>query len=268
MRLKGIPLVSLLAVLAVPLVASAQQPGRVPRIGYLHGLSASFPTAAAARESFLQGLRDLGYVEGRNILIEYRWAEGQLDRFPGLAEELVRLKVDVIVATSNPAVIALKQATRAIPIVMTVVGDPVGTGLVASLAKPGGNVTGLSNLAEGLMAKWLELLKEAVPRLARVAVLAAPATPAHGVFWREIQGAAQTLGVTPQLREVRGPDEIDRAFTALTKERAGGIIVLPHPVTVGHKQQILDLAAKNRLPGMYPWKDFVEAGGSWRTRRT
>jgi putative ABC transport system substrate-binding protein len=184
-----------LMLLTPPAAGEAQPAGKVYRIGYL-----GYPTRSVEAkhlEVFEQRLRELGYVEGQNVVIEYRWAEGKPDRLPELAADLVRLRVDVIAAAGNPSIIALKGATQTIPIVMVVVGDPVGMGFVRSLDRPGGNVTGLSNLAEGLSAKWLELLKAAAPTLTRVAVLRVPDTPAHAAFSREIQMAAQRLGATP-----------------------------------------------------------------------
>ena len=213
------------------------------------------------REPFLQGLRELGYIEGKNIVIEARSAEGNFDRLPDLAAELVRLRVDVIVASSNPAIIALKQATQTIPIVMTVVGDPVGAGFVASLARPGGNVTGLSNIAEELSGKRLELLKEINPKITRVAVFRNPTIPTHAVLWKETQDAATALGIKLLPLDIRGPDDFESAFGAMVKERAEAFIVLPEPITLTHRQQIVDLAAKKRLPGMYPFGDFTDAGG-------
>ena len=222
-----------LGLLAVPLVGEGQPAGKVYRIGYL-----GYPTRSAESkhlEVFQQRLRELGYVEGQNLVIEYRWAEGKPDRLAELAADLVRLRVDVLAAVGNPSIVALKRATQTIPIVMVVAGDPVGAGLVRSLGRPGGNVTGLSNLAEGLSAKWLELLKEAAPTLTRVAVLLVPDTPAHAVFSKEIQVAAQRLGATPQFLEVRDLGEIQRAFDALTKGRSDALIVLPHPMTFAHR---------------------------------
>src|SRR5215813_12085237 len=195
-----------LMLLALCIPAGAQQLKKVPRIGYLSPFTPS--ANAALLEAFRQGLRELGYVEGQNISIDYRWAEGTPDRFPALAAELISLSVDVIVTQSNAAVAALQQATRTIPIVVVAMGDPVGSGFVASLARPGGNITGLSNLAEQLAGKWLELLKEAVPKLSRVAVLAVSQTTAHRSFWAEIQAAAQTLKVTPQRVEIAVPEKI------------------------------------------------------------
>jgi putative ABC transport system substrate-binding protein len=251
-------------VLAVTLLAlhaagEAQPGGRVYRIGYLG--PATRAVEAKHLEVFERRLRELGYIAGQNVIIEYRFAEGKADRLPELAAELVQLKVDVIAAAGNPSIVALKRATATIPIVMVVAGDPVGTGLVSSLDRPGGNVTGLSNLAEGLSAKWLELLKEAAPTVTRVAVLRVPDTPAHAAFSKEIQSAAQRVRLSPEFMEVRDLQEIERAFDTITKTRADALIVLPHPVTFGHQRRIVDLAAKHRLPAMYPWAEFAEAGG-------
>jgi putative ABC transport system substrate-binding protein len=247
------------AILAAPLAADAQPPPKIPRIGYLGAFTAS--AGAPFLESFRQGLRELGYVEGQNISIDYRWAEGRPDRFPALAGELIQLRVDVIVTYSNSAVSALQQATRTIPIVVATMGDPVGSGFVASLARPGGNITGFSVLTEEVAGKWVELLKEAVPKVSRVAVLAVSPTPAQRTMWTEIQVAAQALKVSPQRQEVAGPDEIEHAFASFVKGRAQGPIVLPHAVTTGHRTQIVGLAAKNQLPGIYPFSLFVKAGG-------
>src|SRR6266478_637712 len=254
-------IVVLLVGLTLPSVglAEAQQPKKVPRIGYLGPFAPS--ASAALLEAFRQGLSELGYVEGRNIFIDYRWAEGTPDRFPALAAELISLRVDVIVTQSNPAVEALQQATRTIPIVVVAMGDPVGSGFVDSIARPGGNITGFSNLAEQLAGKWLELLKEAVPKVSRLAVLAVSQTTAHRTFWAEIQSAAQALKVTPQRIEVAGPDEIEDAFASLIKGRPQGLIVLPHAVTFDRRTQIVALAAKHRLPGMFSASLYVEAGG-------
>ena len=252
--------VALALILLAPLAAGDAQPARkVYRIGYLGYATRSVESKHL--EVFEHRLRELGYVPGQNVVIEYRWAEGKPDRLAELAADLVRLRVDVIAAAGNQPIMAAKGATQTIPIVMVVAGDPVGMGYVRSLDRPGGNVTGLSNLAEGLSAKWLELLKEAAPTLTRVAVLLVPDTPAHAAFSKEIQVAAQRLGATPQFLEVRDLEEIQRAFDTLTKGRADALIVFPHPVTFAHRQRIVDIAARNRLPGMYPWAEFAEAGG-------
>jgi putative ABC transport system substrate-binding protein len=248
-----------LGALAAPLASDAQPPAKIWRIGYLGPVSAS--AGAGLLESFRQGLRDLGYVEGQNILIEYRWAEGRPDRFPALAAELTQLRVDAIVTYNNPGVAALQQATRTIPIVVANMGDPVGSGFVASLARPGGNITGFTGLSEELSRKWVELIREAVPKVARVAVLTVSQTPAADTQWREIERAAKTLKATPQRHQIAGPDEIKQAFASLIKSRAQGLIVLPHAVTNARRTQIVSLAAEHRLPGMYPDSQYVEAGG-------
>jgi putative tryptophan/tyrosine transport system substrate-binding protein len=245
--------------LTLCLLSEAQQPTKVPRIGYLS--NADPATDSARAEGLRVALREFGYIEGQNIAIEYRSAEEKFDRLPELAAELVRLKVDVIVASSNAAIIALKQATQSIPIVMTIVGDPVGAGFVASLARPGGNITGLSNIAEQLSGKRLELLKEIKPKITRVAVFRNPTLPTHAVLWKETQDAATAFGVKLLPLDIRGSDEIDNVFGAMVRERAEAFIVLPEPITLSKRQQIVDLAAKNRLPGMYPFGDFTDAGG-------
>ena len=252
-------LIASIAVTVAPFAALAQPPVKIWRIGYLGPVSPS--TGARLLESFRQGLRELGYVEGQNILIDYRWADGRPDRFPALAAELTQLRVDAIVTYNNPAVAALQQATRTIPIVAANMGDPVGSGFVASLARPGGNITGFSGLSEELSRKWVELLREAVPKVSRIAVLTVSQTPAAQTQWREIQRAAQASNATPQRHEVAGPDEIEHAFARLIKGRAQGLIVLPHAVTNARRNQIVSLAAEQRLPGMYPDRQYVEAGG-------
>jgi len=248
-----------LAILAAPLSADAQAAGKVARIGLLlPGRAEPSP----AREAFRQGLRELGYVEGQNLAIEYRWAEGRLDRLPELAAELVRLKVDAIVTVSTPAIQAAKQATSTIPIIMASSGDPVGTGLVASLARPGGNVTGLSLLAAELSGKRLELLRESAPKLSRVAVLWNSASQAMAYSFREAQVAARTLGLAFHSWEVRGdPDDFERAFSGITRDRPDGLMVTLDPFTILHRRRIVELAAKYRLPAIYELREFVDAGG-------
>jgi putative ABC transport system substrate-binding protein len=248
-----------LGALGAPLASEAQPAAKIARIGYLGPVSPS--AGARLLESFRQGLRELGYVEGQNILIDYRWADGRPDRFPALAAELTQLRVDAIVTYNNPAVAALQQATRTIPIIVANMGDPVGSGFVSSLARPGGNITGFSGLSEELSRKWVELLREAVPRVSRIAVLTVSQTPAADTQWREIQGAAQASKATPQRHEIPGPDEIGHVFASLVKGRAQGLIVLPHAVTNARRTQIVTLAAEHRLPGMYPDSQYVEAGG-------
>jgi putative ABC transport system substrate-binding protein len=250
-----------LGTLTAPLAVEAQLPGKVPRIGYVADNPAAQPHL---REAFLQGLRDLGYVEGRNVVIEYRDAEGKRERLPALAAELVALKVDVIVAPNTPAALAAKQATRTLPIVFAFAADPVTSGLVTSLARPGGNVTGLSILAPELVSKCLELLKQAVPGVSRVAVLWTPGALGERTekdMLKEAEGAARALGVQLQFLEARGPEDFDRAFSARTGARAGALTVLPSNVFISERRRLVDLAAKNRLPAVYPWREFADAGG-------
>lgn len=252
-------LFAIVAVLGVRAIAQAQQPKKVPVIGYLSVLS---PSSDSARiEAFRQGLRELGYVEGQSIIIEPRYAEGKLNRLPDLAGELVRLKVDVIVAGGSTAIQAVKNATKLIPIVMAHGSDPVALGYVVSLARPGGNITGLTHLAPELGGKRLELLKEIVARLSRVAVLTDPGTGGHGPQMRELEVAAPALGLQIQAVEVREPKELESAFSAMTVWRAGAFIGLQQPTLDRLRQRIVDLAAKNRLPAMYPNDQYVETGG-------
>jgi len=246
-------------VFATPRAAGAQQLSKVPRIGLL---GTDSPAGAANRlEDFRQGLRDLGYVEGQNIAIEYRWAEGRVERVPDLAAQLVGLKVDVIVATSSPMALAAKKATRTIPIVFVTAADPVASGLVAGIARPGGNVTGVSLLAPEIVARQLQLLKEAVPTVSRVAVLSNPGNSYTTLLVKEIEAAARSLGVRVEIVEVRGVDAFDSAFSAVTKARPGALFVLFDPMFFAHRKRIAEIANKNRLPAMYPHKEYAEAGG-------
>jgi putative ABC transport system substrate-binding protein len=237
----------------------AQQPAKIPRIGYLSVLS---PSSDSARlEAFRQGLRELGYVEGKNIAIEPRYVDGKLNRLPDLAGEIVSLNVDVIVAGGSTAIRATKNATKVIPIVMAHGSDPVELGYVASLARPGGNITGLTHLAPELGGKRLELLKDTVAKLSRVAVLTDPGTGGHGPQIKELEVAALALGLHLQLVEVRAPKELESAFSAMAKSRADAFIGLQQPTLDRLRQRIVDLAAKNRLPAMYPNSEYVETGG-------
>jgi putative tryptophan/tyrosine transport system substrate-binding protein len=238
--------------------ANAQQPGKVPRIGFLHAASAA--TISARVEAFRQGLRELGYVEGRNIIIEYRYAEEKRDRLPALAVELVRLKVDVMVTGAAVATRPAKEATVTIPIVMAAVGDPVGSGFVASLARPGGNITGLSTLSPELNGKRVELLKEIVPKLSRMAVLGNSTNPGHAQMVKETELAAGVFGLKPQYLEARDPKDIETAFREASKARAGAVLVLPSAVN-SHRPQIIQLAIKNRFPVIYYAPEWVEDGG-------
>jgi putative ABC transport system substrate-binding protein len=251
----------LLGGLFSPSAAEAQQAAKA-RIGIL-----TINSAAAAphlTEAFLQGLRDLGYVEGRTVAIEYRDAGGKVDRLPALAAELVALKVDVIMAGSTPLALAAKQATRTIPIVFIGSGDPVADGLVTSLARPGGNVTGLSSLTPERVGKCLELLTQAVPGVSRVAVLWQPGGQGEGTekdILKEADVAARALGVRLQFVEARGPEDFDRAFSDMTAGRAGALTVLVSPMFFGERRRLVDLAAKTRLPTVFPWREYVDAGG-------
>jgi putative ABC transport system substrate-binding protein len=250
--------------LTAPLAAEAEQAAKVPRIGWLSLNRVASPSPHLT-EAFRQGLRDLGYVEGRNVVIEYRDAEGKLERLPALAAELVALQVDVIVAGGGtPTALAAKQATKTIPIVFASAGDPVGSGLVTSLARPSGNVTGLSNLAPELVGKRLEQLTQAVPGVSRVAALWQPGGLGERTdkdVLKEAEAAARTLAVRLQLVEARGPADFDRAFSDMTKARAGALTVLPSLMFSSERRRLVDLAAKTRLPAVYPQRDFVDAGG-------
>jgi ABC-type uncharacterized transport system substrate-binding protein len=240
-------------------VVEAQQPVKVPRIGFLSPVS---PSATALwHQAFRQGLRDHGWTEGKNISIEYRYAEGKSDRLPDLAADLVRLKVDIIVVSSGTDALAAKNATREIPIVMASAGDPVAIGLVETLARPGGNITGLSQIAAELAGKRLELLKEIVPGLSRVAVLWNPQGRTSTLSWKEIQLPARELGVQLHSLEVRSSNDFDKAFKDVTRARAGALVIMPDPLFVTNLNRIADLAAKSRLPSIFHLTEFVDSGG-------
>jgi putative ABC transport system substrate-binding protein len=245
-----------LSLLAAPLTVEVQSLAKIPRIGLLT-ISAPSP----AHEAFRRGLQEFGYTEGRTIAIEVRSAEGRPDRLPSLAAELVRLKTDILVTSGELGISAARQATRTTPIVMAVVGDPVATGFVTSLARPGGNVTGLTNLASGLEPKRLQLLKEAVPRVARVAVLRNPRNRLSRIYWDETVAAAKALGVT--LRPVDAADtrELVSAFELVRKERADALSMQPDSFFFAERVRIAGLAVKNRLPSMHDAREFVDAGG-------
>ena len=241
-------------------VAEAQQPTKILRIGFL--AAATPATAAHLLEAFKQGLHEHGYVEGKNTVLELRFGEGKAEQFPILAAELVRLKVDVIVALTNPVIDAVRQATQTIPIVMPAASDPVGAGFVASLARPSGNITGLTGYSPELNGKRLELLKEAFPKLSRVALLLSPNFPGSTLDLKETQSAARSLGLRIQPLEVRDDSDIDRSFKAMIKERADALTMFPgHPVLFVNRKKIVELAANHRLPTMYSLIEFVEAGG-------
>ena len=252
------------ALLAAPLAAEAQQEGKVSRIGLLTIGSLESPETRVSVDAFRQGLRENGYAEGKNILIEYRGADAKIERLPGLANELVRLNVDIIVAGATPGARAAQRATTTIPIVAVAMGDPVRDGLVASLARPGGNITGSTFLGPELVPKRMELFKEALPRVSRVAVLWHP-----GAFGEltikdmlnQAEAAARTLGVQLQFVEVQSPGEFDRAFSAMTKARADAVFVFPSTMLFSERRRIVALTEKHRLPSMFVAREFVELGG-------
>jgi putative ABC transport system substrate-binding protein len=253
-----IVLLSTLALASVDVV-EGQQPKKVPWIGFLSAVSPS--TNSARVEAFRQGLRELGYVEGKNIVVEYRYAEGKQDRVRELADELARLKVDIVVSAGPTLTRAAKEATGTIPIVMAFDDDPVGNGFVASLARPGGNITGLSNLAQDLSGKQLELLKEIVPKLSRVAVFGTSTTPGNAESLKEIELAARAFGVQAKYLDIPDPKDIDTAFQAARKGRADAVLVLSSAIIFSQRTRIADLAIKNRLPVIFPQNEFVEDGG-------
>jgi putative ABC transport system substrate-binding protein len=250
--------------LAAPLAAEAQAPAKGPRIGYLLFGPVESPESRQTLEAFRQGLREHGYVEGQNIVLEYRSANGKIDRLPALATELASLQVDLIVAANTPMARAAKQATTTIPIVSPAMGDPVGDGLVASLGRPGGNITGSTFLGPELVPKRLDLLKEALPRVSRVAALWHPGAFGERTMKDMLNGtevAARALGVQLQLVEVRGPDEFDRAFSTMTKGRAEALMVFPSTMLFNERRRIVDLAAKSQRPAIYQSRQFVDLGG-------
>jgi putative ABC transport system substrate-binding protein len=257
--MKNILSILLIVVVAVVgTIAEAQQQAKIPRLGYLMALS---PDQSPDLKAFRQALTALGYVEGKNIVIEYRHAAGNLDRLPELAAELVALKVDIIVALSPPSAWAAKNATKTIPIVMRSTDDPVTTGLVESLARPGGNVTGLTSMATDLIGKRLEILKEAVPGTSRVAVLRNPTAPDASLKWQEVETAGRALKLQFYSAEVSGPNDFESAFKAAIKHRSQTLMVLRNPLIVNNRTKIAELAAKSRLPAMYDDHEFVDAGG-------
>jgi putative tryptophan/tyrosine transport system substrate-binding protein len=245
--------------LAVRLASFAQAQDKVWRIGMLETVSTTLN--AANLDTFRQGLRELGYIEGRNLIIEYRSTDGHAERFPDLATELVRLKVDLIVTRGTPAALAAKNATRTIPVVMANAGDPVGSGLVSSLAHPGGNVTGLSSVPAELDPKRLELIRELVPGSARIAILQNMGSPNNPPQWKEIEKAARALGVQPQLLDARKPEDLAPAFDAASRQRADALVVGGEGLFQANRKLIADLAAKHRLPAIYRSMEYIEAGG-------
>jgi putative ABC transport system substrate-binding protein len=251
---------SLAGAFAAPLAAGARNPSKVPRIGFLAPRTRA--DAAPFVDGFLQGLRELGWMDGKNIAIDYRFADGESDRLPSLAAELVRLKVDVILAGSSAPAMAAKNATRTIPIVMGTSSDPVELGLVASLAHPSGNVTGMSfSFGLEIVGKELELLKIAVPQVRRVAVLLNPANPGNVLAMKAVKVRAESLGVQVQLIEARGPNDFEEAFAAMARGRAGALLVTPDPMFGFHRAQLQELVTRTRLPAMYGLREHTEAGG-------
>jgi len=259
LKTAGMALTLVLGLLAAPLATQAQRSASVPRIGYLV-LSPLAPSPTAEREAFLQGLRDLGYVDGQNLVIEYRSAAWNRELLPDLADELVSLKVSVIVAVPG-AIEAARDATKTIPIVVPAMRDPVASRLAASLARPGGNITGTTRSFTGMAAKRLQLLKEAVPKVSRVAVLWNPANDGEKAEWRENQAAARTLGVTAQSLEVTDPKDIEKAFAAMNRQRPDALVITISPLTTAYRPLILEFAAKKRVPTMFDRREDVEAGG-------
>ena len=243
--------------LAAPLAVDAQPAAKVYRIGMLERTSPAIN--AANLDAFRRGLRDAGYVEGKNLVIEYRSAEGRDDRFPGLATELVRLKVDLIVTRGTPAALAAKNATQAIPVIITGLADPVGQGVVASLARPGGNITGVSAIVTEIYSKRVELLRELAPRVSRIAAILNMSNPSIPAAWKEIERAAQSLGIQAQLVDVRKPDDLGPAFDGAMRQRADAAVVGLDTLTQANQRLIVDLAARHRLPAVYASAEF--AGG-------
>jgi len=252
------------AVAVWPLAARAQQAKKIPRIGFLTTGSLELPETPVMINAFRQGLRDLGYVEGANILVEYKAADSKIERFADQANDLVRLNVDVIVASNTPAALAAQQATATIPIVVPIMGDPVKDGLVSSLARPGGNITGLTFLGPELLPKRLALLKEALPSVSQLAALLHPHAYGESTMrdmMEQSEAAAKMLGVQLRLAAVQGPDDFDTAFSAMAQERADALLVFPSPMLFTERRRIVDFAAKHQLPSMAMAKEFAELGG-------
>ena len=260
-RVLGLSVVFTIALVHAGVFSAGEAQHKVARIGYL---AADLKADSHRAEAFRRGLSDLGYVERQSMLIEYRSAEGHLERLSTLAAELVRLKVDVLVTDSTPPALAAKQATRTVPIVFASAADAVGSGLVDTLARPGGNITGLSFLGPETVAKCLQLLKEAVPGITQVAVLSHPGNPSEATrqfILKETAAAARALALRLHFLEVRGPDDFERAFAQMSREGAGGLTILTSIMFFNERRRLVDLAAKNNLPAVYPWREPVDAGG-------
>ena len=240
-----------------PLAASAQS--KTPRIGFMGNSTAALE--ANLVDAFREGLREHGYEEGRNIVIEYRWADGKYERFPALVAELIAAKVEVIVTAGTPAALAMKKATTTVPLVMVAVGDPVGTGLVPSLARPGANLTGLSSVAPDLEGKRLQLLREVVPTLSHVAMFINSLNPFHVSSMRQARAAAQTMGIKLQLHDIRKSEDLDDAFAAIRKERPDALLILADRVFLHNRERMMDFTKEQRLPNVNAYKELVEVGG-------
>jgi putative ABC transport system substrate-binding protein len=239
--------------------AHAQQPAKIPRIGFLGAASA--PALVGRLNAPRQGLRDLGYIEGKTVTIEYRYADGNPERLSHLAAELVDLKVAVVITSSTPSVLAIKKASAIMPIIFTTISHPVENGIIASFARPGGNITGLTNLTEELGGKRLELLKEVAPKVSRIGVLSDLSNPTQPLEWKEIQAAALGLGLKLQSLGVRAGSDFDRAFEAAIRERAQALMNLSHPLVLTHSKRVVEFAAKNKLPAMYTSREYTDVGG-------
>ncbi len=248
-----------LGILVAPLPTHAQQKAKIYRIGFLGNSTAALEANLVA--PFREGLRDLGYEEGQNVVIEYRWAEGKYEHFPTLIGELIALKVDVIVTAGTPATQAVQKARTSVPLVMVAVGDPVGTGIVASLNRPGGNITGLTSISPELEGKRLELLREVIPKLSHVAILWNPENAYHVIEMKEAQSAALALRMKVLSLGAGTPEELDRAFAAIDRKRVGALLVLADRLFLHHRTRIMNFAAQHRLPGVYAYRELVEAGG-------
>jgi ABC-type uncharacterized transport system substrate-binding protein len=247
------------AVATWSLATHARAQAKIPRVGFMGNSTAALE--ANLVDAFREGLRELGYEEGHNIVIEYRWADGQYERFPALVTELIAAKVDVIVTAGTPAALAVKKATTTVPLVMVAVGDPVGTGLVPSLARPDGNLTGLSSVAPDLEGKRLELLREIVPSVSRVAVFFNSVNPFHVASMRQAQVAGETLGIKVQQHDIRKSEDLDEAFAAIRKERPDALLILADRVFLHNRQRMMDFTQEQRLPNVNAYKELVEAGG-------
>ena len=258
-RALGFTLTVALGILLWPLVTGAQQTGQLHRIGFLGNSTAALEANLIG--PFRDGLRDLGYVEGRDALIEFRWAEGKYERFPALIGELLALKVDVIVTAGTPAALAVKKATTSTPLVMIAVGDPLGTGIVPSLSRPGGNITGLTSISPELDGKRLELLREVIPGISHIAVLWNSASPLQVVGERRTQAAAEVLHIKVLSLGVRNEEGLEKAFAEIVRERPGALLVLADRLFLHHRQRIMDFAAQHRLPGVHAYRELVEVGG-------